>query len=148
MSGLNKVDLFDVTLVCEDGLVTIPGDRIAGQDTRYNISCAVNSVCDRTAGVACEVVLELVKHFHDDSLLQVRDVTKSLPNDHQSESVQCCVAFQHQQQFHISGSCVVSQLSAAQLTTTQTTGFFEGALFTSQHLLTFHFSSPEIDFGL
>ena len=58
--------------VSQDVWSLLPGDRIAGQDTRYNISCTVNSVRNRTAGVAGEVILELVQHVHGKSLLQVR----------------------------------------------------------------------------
>ena len=92
-------------------LVTVPGDRIARQDTWYDISCAVNSVRNCTAGVAGEVILELVQHIHGDCLLLVQTRWYvSLPIDHQTESVECCVAFENSST--TLSLCVVSQLSA------------------------------------
>ena len=115
----------------------LPGDRIARQDTRYNISCTVNSVCNCTAGVACEVILELVQHIHGEGLLRVRarwDVTVSQPVDHQSESVQCCVAFENSNSSTTLSLCGITAVCSAAQLTTQTTGFLKGALFISYRL--------------
>ena len=109
-------------------LIISPGDRISRQDTWYDISCAINRVCDSTAGVACEVILELAQHVHGDADVILGDGLMGVPakcfqlicstitanwSPERICSVMC--GLWAEQQFHDSRLCVVPQLSAALL---------------------------------